>query len=348
MKFFAALAMAAMAVAAPTEKRAPTPLDVKLELVGNSEVKATVTNTGKNNLKLFSTGTFLDDAPVEKVSVLSGDKPVTFDGVKLLIATENLEEDAFTRLDSGESLEVTFDIAEYHDLSAGGAFKISSEGAFSFAEADSTELVGSVPFTANTVEAKVDGASAAAVHTAFVNEKRTRVQSDCSGTRLSQTRSALSGCASWASQAQSVAQSGSATKMTEYFKSSSSSTRSTVAGVFSRMRSECSSTSGGASTFYCSDFYGVCGGGVIAYTVPSLSAMAYCPLHFSLPLSPSSCYGNNQIGTVVHEVTHLSQIAGTDDFGGYGYNFVRSLSASQNLRHADTYALFAQSIIRGC
>lgn len=190
----------------------------------------------------------------------STEKPVAFDGIKLLIATENLEEDAFSRLASGESLEVTFDIAQYHDLSSGGAFQISSEGAFSFAEEDSTELVGSVPFTANTIEAEVDGEAASAVHTAFTLERRTRVQSDCSGTRLSQTRSALSGCASWASQAQSVAESGSAAKMTEYFKSSSSSTRSTVAGVFSRIRSECSSTSGGASTWSCTDFYGACGG----------------------------------------------------------------------------------------
>lgn len=64
--------MATMAAAAPTEKRAPTPLDVKLELVGNSEVKATVTNNGKNNLKIMKTGTLLDTAAVEKVEVLSG------------------------------------------------------------------------------------------------------------------------------------------------------------------------------------------------------------------------------------------------------------------------------------
>lgn len=41
-------------------------------------------------------------------------------------------------------------------------------------------------------------------------------------------------------------------------------------------------------------------------------------------------------------MTHLRQIKGTSDYGGYGYNFVRSLSAAQNLNHADTYTLFAQ------
>lgn len=58
----------------------------------------------------------------------------------------------------------------------------------------------------------------------------------------------------------------------------------------------------------------------------------------------------------LHEMTHLTQIAGTSDCmfmpdrsaaklstiltdessdGGYGYNFVRSLTAAQNIRHAD-------------
>lgn len=70
MKFLSFIALASMAMAAPSaEKRAPSPLDVKLEMVGNSEVKATVTNNGKSNLKLFKTGTILDSAPVEKARV---------------------------------------------------------------------------------------------------------------------------------------------------------------------------------------------------------------------------------------------------------------------------------------
>ena len=53
------------------EKR-DSPLDVKLEMVGNSAVKATVTNTGASNLKIFKTGSFLDESAVEKVDVFSG------------------------------------------------------------------------------------------------------------------------------------------------------------------------------------------------------------------------------------------------------------------------------------
>ena len=73
MKLFAGLALASLAVAAPAvHKRAPTPLDVKLELQGNSKVKAIITNNGKNNLKVLKSGTFLDTSAVEKAQVYSG------------------------------------------------------------------------------------------------------------------------------------------------------------------------------------------------------------------------------------------------------------------------------------
>lgn len=74
MKFLASLALATLAVAAPSSKRAPSPLDVKLEASGNSAVKATITNNGKNDLKVLKTGTFLDSAPVEKAQVFAGGK----------------------------------------------------------------------------------------------------------------------------------------------------------------------------------------------------------------------------------------------------------------------------------
>ena len=72
MKFAAGLALASLAAAAPAvQKRGPTPLDVKLEMLDNSKVKAIVTNNGKNNLKVLKTGTFLDTVAVEKAQVFS-------------------------------------------------------------------------------------------------------------------------------------------------------------------------------------------------------------------------------------------------------------------------------------
>jgi deuterolysin len=77
--------------------------------------------------------------------------------------------------------------------------------------------------------------------------------------------------------------------------------------------------------------------------------MVNCPLFFSgLTALSRQCHAQDQATTVLHEMTHLTQVKGTSDYGGYGYNFVRSLSASQNLNHADTYTLFAQALYAGC
>ncbi|PTB69175.1 hypothetical protein BBK36DRAFT_1134696 [Trichoderma citrinoviride] len=347
MKFISGLiALAALASAAPG--KAPTPLDIKLESAGNAEIKAVITNTGKNNLKIFKTGTILDSSPVEKVKISSGEHTVPFDGIRQRISTANLDEDAFQSIPAGESIEVTFDIAEAHDLSIGGKYDVQSTGAFSFAQENSTELVGSVPFETNTISVSVDGEAASARRIAL-HEKRTRVQSDCSGSKLSVTQTALRNCQSLASAAQQAASSGSASKLSEYFKSSSSSVRSTVSGVFGRVASKCSSTSGGVADYYCSDVLSSCSSGVLAYTYPSASLMVYCNLYFSaLPALTRSCHAQDQATTNIHEITHLTQVKGTQDYGGYGYNFVQSLSAAQNLNHADTYALYANAIYAGC
>ena len=72
MRVAAALAaLASLAVAAPAEKRAPTSLDLKLEMVGNSQIKATFTNNGKSGLKVLKAGSILDSAAVEKTKVSS-------------------------------------------------------------------------------------------------------------------------------------------------------------------------------------------------------------------------------------------------------------------------------------
>lgn len=274
------------------------------------------------------------------------DEEVPFDGLRLLVSTEGLDEDAFRTIAAGTSIEVTFDIAELHDLAVGGDFDLVSAGALPTAEADSTTISGAVTFASNPTIASIDGTEAAAVRRSLV-DKRFAVQSDCTGTRLATVQNALSVCRTLASAAQTAANSDN-TRMTNFFKSTSASTKSTVSTVFSRIASACGSSSSG-QRLYCSDVYGACSNGVIAYTLPSSSYMAYCPYFFnSMPLRGTGCYTQAQGNTIVHEATHLTQIKGTSDYGGYGYNFVRSLTAAQNLNHADTYTLFAQSLAAGC
>lgn len=69
----ATLVSLASAVSIDLAKR-ESPLDVKLEMTGNTAVKAFITNTGSTDLKVFKTGTFLKDTPIEKLKVFQGGK----------------------------------------------------------------------------------------------------------------------------------------------------------------------------------------------------------------------------------------------------------------------------------
>lgn len=68
-----ALAATANCAAFSLEAR-DTPLDVQLTSLGNSKVKAVVTNKGDSSYNLFYKGTFLDTAPVDKFHVSTAGK----------------------------------------------------------------------------------------------------------------------------------------------------------------------------------------------------------------------------------------------------------------------------------
>ncbi|KAM3490406.1 hypothetical protein MY3957_006279 [Beauveria namnaoensis] len=273
MRFFTlAAALTSVATAAPSAARSA--LDVKIESAGNSgQVKATITNTGKDNLKIFRHGTIFDNAHTEKAAI---------------------------------------------------------------------EAKGS--------NAEVDGAVAQVIHSAIqaCHEKRTHVQSDCTGSRQTGTINALRNCASLSNKAAQAAKSGSAARVEEYFKSSSASTRSTIVNVLNKVAQECGSTSGGASRYYSTDQFDGCGSRVLAYTQPSRSLQVYCDLYWDdLPAITSGCHRQDQATTTLHETTHLREAAGTAD-NGYGYDNVRKLTTAQSLNNADSYAMFANAIYAGC
>lgn len=267
------------------------------------------------------------------------------------ISTKNVDNSALQHIPAGQSISVTFDIAKTYDLSSGGKFNIKSMGSLSYAHGNGdNKLIGTIPYHSNAIDVNVDGSKAAAARASFSQKwKRTQVQSDCTGQKLSVTQTALRNCEQLASAAGQAAQSGSAGKMEEYFKSSDSSTRDTVVGVFNRVAQECGSETSGVSRYYCSDVGNDCGGNVLAYTVPSQSYMVYCDLYFNdLPEVTTQCHAQDQATTNIHECTHLTEIQGTDDLA-YGYDAIQGLqSTNEELNNADTYAVFANAIYANC
>jgi deuterolysin len=354
MKTFAQLSVAALATVASAASvdinKRDTPLSIKLESIGNSEVKIAVTNNGEKALNLLSKGTFLDEvAPVEKVQVYTaaGAAKVPFEGIKLRLLTSGLAADDFVALKAGETKEVTVEAASLHSLNEGGDFEVFASGLIPYAEENSTDLTGTLPYDSDKLTITVDGAQAAQVTKALDLQKRSSIGSSCTGTKLTAIRTALSNCNRFATSAASAAAAG--TKLTTYFKSTTSATKNTVSARLTAVARECAGTTSRTTT-NCNDQYSGCSSNVLAYTVPSTSYITYCPIFFSaLPAISNTCHGQDQATTVLHEETHASSVysPGTDDLG-YGYAAASRLTTAQALNNADSFALYANAVYLNC
>ncbi|KAI1880921.1 hypothetical protein JX265_001161 [Neoarthrinium moseri] len=165
-------------------------LNVTLQMIGNTGIKVMTTNNGGEDLKVLRTGTFLESTATEKVEVLQSGSRVPFDGIRLLVSTASLDEDAFQTIPVNEMIETEFDISHMHDLSAGGVFQVIANGALSYASAGSTAIAGIVPYTSNIISSHINGSQAQTARKAFL-EKRTLLQSDCTGTNLTTLRTTI-------------------------------------------------------------------------------------------------------------------------------------------------------------
>lgn len=278
------------------------------------------------------------------------DNEVPFTGIRLYIDTSKLSDEAFQVIGASETIEVEWDAAELHDLSAGGDFDIFASGSFQYAEEGSNKVVGKVIYDSNVVTAKVDGVQAAQAHTAYkaAVQKRIVVNGDCSSSRKEVVRTALGVARSYAQRATTGANAG--MKLQEYFKSTSSSTKSTVATVFDKIANQIvNSSNSGAQQLYCTDVGKACSNGVVAYTQPgSNEFIALCDYWFQFPAKNTACHDADQPYVLIHEATHLVAVKGTDDIC-YGYNgCVTAISASQALNNADTYALYSNALQANC
>ncbi|KAL8938349.1 MAG: hypothetical protein Q9211_003249 [Gyalolechia sp. 1 TL-2023] len=239
------------------EKRAD--VAVTLSSAGGSVVKASIKNNAGETFKFLKSGTFLDTAPVEKAFVFKDGAAVTFNGILARVKTSDLTEDAFATLAPGATLESTFELAALNDLSAGGDFEVVTEGAVPLAKAGSTDLAeAKLVFRSNTLKISVDGAAAASVSPAVVTGAERTILTSCSGANGDSLRNALSRAATLSNNAANAAASGSATKFQEYFKTTATTTRNTVAARFRAVAREAGSTTGGATRYYCNDPYGYC------------------------------------------------------------------------------------------
>ena len=354
MKYsFTSLALAGLAAAAAVNtKEAAAPVSVSITPVGNTAVKAVITNNGNKGYNILHKGTILDKIPTNDFEVTKDSQKAEFHGVKLRLG-KTFDQSAFTALQPGQSKEVVVDLAEVYGLDKSGIYDVRAAGQFRVAELGSTELIRdeTIFYHSNPVSLNVDGQRASkvskAIHVAL--QSRSTIQSDCSASQKSTIADGEKRCAAQANAAADAALNGSASKFQEYFKSTATADRQRVANRLKAVAKECTNTPGGVLSVHCSDVYNYCDPGTFAYTVSSDDAVVWCDQYWKSPMETTQCHGDDKTGTTIHEYTHASHVfsPGTDDYA-YGYTDCSKLSRAKALENADTYEYYANAIHLGC
>ena len=218
-----------------------------------------MTNVGATDLSLYKYGTIMEAGPVQKVMVLKDGAVLQHEGILRDYLTKDLTAEAFTTLAAGQTVSEVINLASVADLSAGGVYEVFATGAIPLATAGTTTLSGqAVTYNSNKLSITVDGAAAARVEKAVKALVDRTILGSCSGTPDSATRAALANVVTIANNAANAAASGSATKFSEYFKTTSQTTRDNVAARLRAVAREAASTTTGNTRYYCSDVYGYC------------------------------------------------------------------------------------------
>ncbi|KAH9936816.1 Metalloprotease [Epithele typhae] len=338
---------AALSLAGPA-KRAPA-LEVSLSAPANvasiDEIKITaaVTNTGSEDVKVLKYGTVLDGAlATRSFKVSKGGVEADFIGIKLQIDMSLAGDSAFVVIPAGETILVEHDVAPLFDFEALGAGSFEFEPLTTFQVVDEDARPNAYKVSVKTL--KVNVKSDVQKRELRAIDKRAVVS--CSSSSMASFISAsYTEGKSLASIASSyIASNGANSLFRSYFGSSSTSS---VRSVLNAVANENSSS----RTLNCSDPYGVCGSGVIAYTLISGSRpIYYCSIFYNEVATSRLCSGttvasrNVRGGTTLHELTHAA--SNTGDVG-YGCAYDMSLAASSPssaLSNADNYNCFATQV----
>jgi len=350
-KALSIFALAAAVVALPSRGGLKVSVSAPQSItsIDGLKVVASVTNTGAEDVTIVNYGTLLDNRPTQSFTVTKNGAAVPFTGLKLMLSMEDLDESAYTTIKAGETVSVEHDVASLYDFEGAGV------GAFDFKPLVNLPIVVNkvsggrpelTPYTFVDVPTASTSVSADVARRSLPGtEKAKRATVSCSNSsQASYISAAYSESKSLASIAASyTSANGSSSLFTSYWKTNSPST---IASRFSAVASENTS----ARTLNCSDPYGVCTGGVIAYTLISGNRPIYfCSIFYNEVSTGNLCTGtsvasrNIRGGTVLHESTHaISSISTTDV--GYGCSYDQGLSASNQLNNADNYNCYATQV----
>ncbi|KAI9370468.1 Deuterolysin metalloprotease family-domain-containing protein [Aspergillus egyptiacus] len=317
--------------------------DVSLESLGNTTVKAQVMNVGTENLRVVQRGGILDQLPTKKVTVHGGDTDPTFTGVRVEYILDYLSADGFVEISPSQTVESIFDIATFYALSPGQEYTAIADGVIEYTTLSNTRKFFTSRYKSNTITftapEEIDANPRLEDRSVLV----------CSDEYTQVLQQNIARAADMAAAAAADARTGSAL-FQKFFKSTSQSDMSEVAGRFDAIAKEASSAGAGQLTYYCEPTpYDHCAGNVAAMMYPTLNKVVNCPGYYTSTKVSNYCSYLDQASITLHEYAHADALypPGTEDIA-YGYDAVLSLDTEQAKANADSFAYYASAVYLQC
>ncbi|CAG7851105.1 SubName: Full=Uncharacterized protein {ECO:0000313/EMBL:CCA72324.1} [Serendipita indica DSM 11827] len=326
-----------------------------IDSVDGLSLTATVENTSDQDIKILKFGTVLDsNLPTNSFLVSRGAQSVPFTGVQIQLSMNDLTEDSFVTIPAGKSISATHtNLAALYkfDKFGVGSFTFTPKQDFQVAGANSVVSDVADTLRVSAVVPSVDihigkDVSKRTLVAGEELEKRARVSCSTSSSSSFISASYTEGKSLASLAANYISSRGTSDSLFRaYF---GASTSSKPLSVFTAVANENSSS----RTLNCSDPYGVCGNGVIAYTVTSTTNIYYCSIFYNEVTTSRLCSDttvasrNVRGGTTLHELTHA--LSGTTDVG-YGCSYDQTLASSSPSRaqsNADNYNCFATQVYK--
>ncbi|QRV85904.1 peptidyl-Lys metalloendopeptidase [Ceratobasidium sp. AG-Ba] len=312
--------------------------------VDNLTVKAVLTNTGSETVKLLKDPrTVLSDWRTNTFVIESAIGSPKFTGIKVKyspeLALKSGDESKFAILAPGQSFELVHDLAGVYNFTRSGAgeYKLSAGNLFQYVDASGKLATVAADTQSHklNVAGKLASSKGIPKHDSRGLARRAIGFRSCSSTQQSQITTAANSANTYVANANSYLAgiSSGTTRYTTWFGTFTSSRFSTVKSHYSLIGTDPTS-----STYDCT----CTDSGTYAYVYPDQPGLVYlCGAFWSAPNTGT----DSRAGTIVHEQSHFTVNGGTDDHV-YGQSGAKSLAKSnpdQAIDNADNHEYFAEN-----
>jgi peptidyl-Lys metalloendopeptidase len=323
-------------------------LEAAPQAAGTASITFTLTNRGDQPVSVLKWHTPLEGIQNDIFDIVHEGKPVPYVG-RLVKRGQPTAED-FVTLGPGETASAVVDLGEAYAFPEPGRYEVRYDPPLTGVDrsdrlaADAVVLAAEIRSEdAVVIELRevprpdvpeLPAPAAAAPEPSFVN---------CSDSQKSTLREALSDAENGAQKALDQLNNTSGPSNDVYktwFGAYNASSYQTVKNNVSAIKSALSTKT---MTFNCQSS---CGSGTIAYVYPSSPYGIYlCSPYWGL----SRTGYDTKAGTLVHEVSHFTVVAGTHDYA-YGQSACKTLAQNdpgKAIANADSYEYFGETLVGG-